>query len=46
VGFSRDEITPDTAPPLVGEHTIEILEEIGYDRDRIDALRAAGAVGW
>ena len=46
VAFSRDKITPDTAPPLVGEHTIEILEEIGYDRDRIDALRAAGAVGW
>jgi crotonobetainyl-CoA:carnitine CoA-transferase CaiB-like acyl-CoA transferase len=46
VGFSRDAITPDAPPPLVGEHTVEILEEIGYDRDRIDALRAAGAIGW
>jgi len=46
VAFSRDEITPDAPPPLVGEHTVEILEEIGYTRDRIDALRAAGAIGW
>jgi hypothetical protein len=29
----------------VGAHTVEILEEIGYTRERIDALRAAGAIG-
>ena len=45
VAFSGDEITPDAAPPLVGQHTVEILEEIGYDRDRIDALITSGAVG-
>jgi len=45
VGFSRDAITPDAPPPLVGQHTVEILEEIGYDRDGIDALIASGAVG-
>ncbi len=30
-----------TPPPLMGEHTEEILSELGYDRARIDALRAA-----
>ena len=31
--------------PLLGEHTTEVLAEIGYDAARIDALRAAGACG-
>jgi crotonobetainyl-CoA:carnitine CoA-transferase CaiB-like acyl-CoA transferase len=30
-----------TPPPLMGEHTEEILGELGYDRARIEALRAA-----
>jgi crotonobetainyl-CoA:carnitine CoA-transferase CaiB-like acyl-CoA transferase len=30
-----------TPPPLMGEHTEEILRELGYDRARIEALRAA-----
>ena len=32
-------------PPTVGQHTDEVLAELGYDRDEIEALRAAGAVG-
>ncbi len=32
-------------PPLVGEHTREILGELGYDEAAIDALFAGGAVG-
>jgi crotonobetainyl-CoA:carnitine CoA-transferase CaiB-like acyl-CoA transferase len=43
--FSRTPHTPDSAPPVVGAHTVEILEEIGYTRERIDTLRAAGAIG-
>lgn len=31
--------------PTHGQHTDEVLTELGYDADRIDALRAAGTVG-
>ena len=31
--------------PLNGEHTDEVLASIGYDAERIAALRAEGAVG-
>jgi crotonobetainyl-CoA:carnitine CoA-transferase CaiB-like acyl-CoA transferase len=35
------------APPLLGEHTREVLAEAGYDADRIDALIAGGqAMQW
>jgi crotonobetainyl-CoA:carnitine CoA-transferase CaiB-like acyl-CoA transferase len=30
--------------PRAGEHTREILRELGYDAGRIDALLAAGTV--
>ena len=30
-------------PPKTGEHTVEVLESLGYTRDEIDALRASGA---
>ncbi|MGH2489061.1 MAG: CoA transferase, partial [Candidatus Limnocylindria bacterium] len=32
------------APPLLGEHTDQILGEIGMSRSEIAALRAAGVV--
>jgi crotonobetainyl-CoA:carnitine CoA-transferase CaiB-like acyl-CoA transferase len=33
-----------SAPPLLGEHTDEVLAELGYDPAAIARLRAAGAV--
>ena len=33
------------AVPAVGEHTLAILGELGYERAEIDALAAEGAVG-
>jgi crotonobetainyl-CoA:carnitine CoA-transferase CaiB-like acyl-CoA transferase len=29
----------------MGEHTDEVLRGLGYDQERMDALRAAGAFG-
>jgi crotonobetainyl-CoA:carnitine CoA-transferase CaiB-like acyl-CoA transferase len=36
---------PHRAGPALGEHTDSVLESAGYSRERIDALRAAGAIG-
>jgi len=32
------------APPTLGQHSAEILAELGYDAAGIEALRAAGAI--
>jgi crotonobetainyl-CoA:carnitine CoA-transferase CaiB-like acyl-CoA transferase len=34
----------ERVPPLKGEHTAEILAEIGYGEDRIKELRESGIV--
>jgi crotonobetainyl-CoA:carnitine CoA-transferase CaiB-like acyl-CoA transferase len=31
-------------PPLLGEHTGDVLRELGRDEGAIEALRAAGAI--
>ncbi len=40
--FSATPASIRTAPPLLGEHTAEILAEIGYDAAAIEALAASG----
>ena len=45
---ARFEGTPTPSPPgapQLGGHTDEVLAEIGYDADRIRALRGAGVIG-
>ncbi len=44
IRFSDATIEYSRPPPLLGEHTDEILTEVGYDGDRIAALRAAGVI--
>jgi formyl-CoA transferase len=36
---------PERVPPCLGEHTAEILGELGYDDAAIERLRGAGAFG-
>ncbi|HQW51399.1 MAG TPA: hypothetical protein PL082_05035, partial [Tepidiformaceae bacterium] len=37
-----DKVGPTRAPD-VGEHTVEVLTELGYDAVQIERLRAVGA---
>jgi crotonobetainyl-CoA:carnitine CoA-transferase CaiB-like acyl-CoA transferase len=32
----------ELAPPAVGEHTVEVLTEVGLSRQQIDSLLSAG----
>jgi alpha-methylacyl-CoA racemase len=43
--FSRTAASPPTRPATPGQHTAEVLGELGLDAARIEALRAAGVVG-
>ena len=46
VKLSRTPVSYKYPPPRVGEHTAEILQDVlGLDKDRIDALAAADAIG-
>lgn len=42
--FSATSLEEGRLPPLYGEHTDEVLAGLGYDAERIDAMRAAGAI--
>jgi crotonobetainyl-CoA:carnitine CoA-transferase CaiB-like acyl-CoA transferase len=36
---------PTRRAPTVGQHTDEVLAQLGYDQQRVDALRADGSLG-
>ena len=42
--FSETPTEPGPIAPLLGEHTDEILAELGYDSERIERLRQANVV--
>ncbi|MBT2333084.1 CoA transferase [Variovorax paradoxus] len=42
--FAEARLQTQGAPPLLGQHSEEILAELGYDAAGIEALRGAGAI--
>jgi crotonobetainyl-CoA:carnitine CoA-transferase CaiB-like acyl-CoA transferase len=44
LSFDRERATHASPPPLVGEHTAEILDEVGYSAEEIAALAADGVI--
>jgi crotonobetainyl-CoA:carnitine CoA-transferase CaiB-like acyl-CoA transferase len=42
--LSQTPATVRTPPPMLGEHTESILGELGYDREAIVELKAAGVI--
>ena len=32
------------APPVLGEHTFEVLEELGYNKEEVARFKAGGVV--
>jgi crotonobetainyl-CoA:carnitine CoA-transferase CaiB-like acyl-CoA transferase len=44
LSFDRERATHASPPPLVGEHTAEILEEVGYSSAEIAALARDGVI--
>ena len=44
IRFGSASGAPATAPPTLGQHSVEILAELGYSSQAIAALRATGAI--
>jgi crotonobetainyl-CoA:carnitine CoA-transferase CaiB-like acyl-CoA transferase len=44
INLSRTPLKIKLTPPLLGEHTIEILSQFGFSEDEINQLRKSGAV--
>ena len=42
--FAQTPLQDLAAPPLLGQHSRQVLEELGYSAERIDALLAGGVV--
>ena len=40
--FGDQDVRLDRAPPLLGQHTVEVLTEVGLSLDAVAELLAAG----
>jgi crotonobetainyl-CoA:carnitine CoA-transferase CaiB-like acyl-CoA transferase len=45
VSYSSGDARARRVPPALGEHTQEVLEEMGFSPERIDRLQTAGVIG-
>ena len=45
INFEKTPGRIQRAAPMLGEHTEEVLKELGYDNEKIAGLRKAGAIG-
>ena len=45
IQMSQTPLAPQGASPTLGQHTDDVLRELGYDDERIAALREAGVLG-
>lgn len=45
IKLSVDSSDSYTAPPLLGQHTVEVLRSLGYNEERIAELKAMQAIG-
>ncbi len=46
ITFSDTPGRPERAAPMLGQHTREVLGELGYDGSAIDDYRARGVITW
>jgi crotonobetainyl-CoA:carnitine CoA-transferase CaiB-like acyl-CoA transferase len=44
IRLSATPVESPRAPPLLGQHTDDVLREAGYSDDEVAALRARGAI--
>jgi crotonobetainyl-CoA:carnitine CoA-transferase CaiB-like acyl-CoA transferase len=42
--YSNASLPSDLRPPALGQHTEELLRELGYDAEQIQSFRSSGAV--
>ncbi len=44
IKYSKTDLEYALAPPLLGQHTVEVLEELGFDASTIQTLKTRGVV--
>ena len=45
ISFSKTPATIRTAPPVLGEHTEEVLQQLGYKKEQLEEMKAEGIIG-